>query len=522
MRPHWLKLVRALVALAVFGGMAAAFADFRGLVPDAVSHRLASMQLVPSLMSLLTGAGMAFAGLVMLVVTLLAGRIYCSAICPLGILQDAISRIARWLPGRRRRLNFSPGYPWVRQFFFWVCVAGILSGWAAFTLSLLDPYSVFGRIVSGLFRPAVTLVNNALVQPAGALGVDALYRVDAQWAGVGALALPAGMLIVVLLLAVWRKRLYCNTICPVGTLLGFLSARAAFRLAIDKRACRKCGNCLPVCKSQCIDLRSATLDASRCVACFNCIGACPERAIGYTSGWKSTAAAIPCRAKATPDLARREFLSDSASLAVSVGLGGWFGGGNREALRAERLSRVVSPPGSVNIERFLSRCTACQLCVSACPTHVLQPAFREYGLAGLMKPRLDYSHAFCNFECDECGRVCPDGAIGLLALADKQLTRIGCARLDLDKCIVKTKGTDCAACSEHCPTKAANTIPYRENLRLPQVDESLCIGCGACDYACPAQPAKAITVAGLNRHERAEKHVEKKMEPPKANGDFPF
>jgi ferredoxin len=520
MRRHWLKFVRAMAALVVLVGLFGAFADFRGLVPASVSHRLASIQFVPSMVALFTGASLAVAGLVVMVATLLVGRVYCSAICPLGIFQDVIGRVAGLVPGTRKRLVYSRGYPRLRQVFFLGCLAGILAGWAGFTLSLLDPYSVFGRMVSGLFRPVVTLANNALVKTAGALGTDALYRVEPQWAGVGALALPAGMLVLILILVVWRKRLYCNTVCPVGALLGFLSSRGAFRLGIDANACRKCGDCLRVCKSQCIDLRSGAIDFSLCVACFNCVGVCKEHGISYKLAWKRGPKAAPVAAAIVPDPRRREFLEAGASLAGAMGGWLWFGGS--EGKRVERMSRVVSPPGSSGVARFLSHCTACQLCVSACPTHVLRPSFLEYGLTGLMKPRLDYRHSFCNFGCNECGRVCPDGAISLLDLADKQLARIGCAQLDLERCVVKTKGTDCAACSEHCPTKAANTIPYGNNLRLPQVDETLCVGCGACEYACPAQPVKAITVAGLNRHERAQKRAEPKAERPKGNGDFPF
>jgi ferredoxin len=146
----------------------------------------------------------------------------------------------------------------------------------------------------------------------------------------------------------------------------------------------------------------------------------------------------------------------------------------------------------------------------------------EYGVIGLMKPRLDYSAAFCNFDCRRCAEVCPDGAITRLGLADKQVTRLGLARLDLEKCIVKTKGTDCAACSEHCPTKAVDTVPSGENLRLPQVNDELCIGCGACEYACPARPEKAILVAGHRRHERAVRRIEGKARDPRTRNDFPF
>lgn len=509
------------MALAMLGGLLVAFADFRGLVPVAFAHRLASFQFVPSWVALVTGPSLAVAGVIILLVTLLMGRVYCSAICPLGILQDVLARLARLVPGVPKRLRYSPGLPWLRHTVLWVGGAGILFGGAAFVLPLLDPYSLFGRIVSSLLRPLVTQANNALVGPANAAGIDALYRVNLPWAGLGALALPVATLLLIGILAVWRRRIYCNTLCPVGTLLGLIASRSIFRLKIDERACQKCGDCLDVCKAQCIDLRTRKIDFSRCVGCFNCLGICPQHGIGFRRPARARLPGVPAAAAKEPGLSRREFLSQGGPLiAATAGTSIW-----RQAMgpsRSERLGPVVAPPGASDIRRFLDRCTGCQLCISTCPTHVLRPAVLEYGLAGWMKPRLDYRQAFCNFDCNECGQVCPDGAIVRMPLADKQLARIGCAQLDLDRCVVKTKGNDCAACSEHCPTKAVYTVPYGNNLRLPRLDESICIGCGGCEYACPAQPVKAIAVAGLNRHERAEKRVEKKLQSPAANGDFPF
>jgi len=517
MRSHWLKRLRVLAAFVVLAGLFAAFLDFRELVPAPLAHGLAAIQFVPSMVALITGASFALAGVLVLLMTFLAGRIYCSAVCPLGILQDAIARLSCWISQKRHWLPYDRGYPRLRLTFLGVCVVGILAGWAGLALSFFDPYSIFGRIAHEVFRPVLILANNSLVRIANACGVDWIYWVDPQWAGAGVVVLALLMLALISVLAVSRGRLYCNTVCPVGTLLGWISSHGLFRLGLDKTACRKCGDCLHVCKSQCIDLRSGTVDFSRCVDCFNCIGICKEHAIAFRFAGKKPVSRQP-KAPSAPDPQRRKFVTFAALFAGAIGTGMGF----ENKPPAERLARVISPPGSLNLERFLNRCTACHLCISACPTHVLTPALFEYGLAGLNRPRMDYSRSFCNFECVRCAEVCPDGAITLLALADKKLARIGCAQLDEDKCVVKAKGTDCAACSEHCPTKAVDTIPYGNNLRLPKVNNDLCIGCGACEHACPVKPAKAITVAGLRIHERAEKRVETKAEKPKTSGDFPF
>ena len=536
-----LKLLRVAAALVVFAGLTAALADFRNLVPAAVGRWLAGVQLVPSLVALVTGAALSLAGVIIIVATLAVGRVYCSAICPLGILQDVIARLAAWTHrGKRKFLPYARPKTWLRQGFLWGTVAGMVVGWSGLTLALLDPYSNFGRITAGLFRPLVTLANNAIVGLANAAGLNSLYRVEPHWAGVGALTIPALMFVLTAVLAAWRGRLYCNTVCPVGTLLGWFAQRAAFRLEIDRGACHKCVACLNVCKGQCINLRTGTIDFSRCVACFNCIGACEHGGISYRLAWRrKTSPAAPATAPTAcltpPDPQRRAFLTGTATaLAVSLGAGLRLSAqdpAGPEPLRPRENggrvdpddhTKAICPPGAASIDRFLDRCTACQLCLSACPTQVLKPAFLEYGLSGLMKPRLEYSAAFCNFECRRCGEVCPDGAISLLALADKQLTQIGEAHFDQKKCIVVVKGTDCAACSEHCPTKAVHTIPYGDNLRLPEVTRDLCIGCGACEYACPVLPEKAIVVAGHRRHGRARKPVETKAAAPTPAGDFPF
>jgi len=528
-----LKLLRVIAALVVFAGLTAALVDFRSLVPAALGHWLASVQLVPSLAALVTGASLSLAGIIILVATLAVGRVYCSAICPLGILQDVIARVAAWT--RRKGTGFMPYAPpltWLRQLFLWSAVAGVAAGWSGLTLALLDPYSNFGRIASDIFRPLVTLANNAVVGLANAVGISSLYRVEPSWGGAAALHQPALLLLLLIVLVALRGRLFCNTLCPVGTFLGLLAQRGAFRLTIHPADCSKCGDCLHVCKAQCIDLRVQRIDFSRCVACYNCIDVCTKQGIGYRFAWARPSPTRP--AATTPDWQRRAFITGTAVAMTAFSGAGLLRLAQVQKLRTNRaggkegdqnepeLSHAICPPGAASIDRFLDRCTACHLCISACPTHVLQPAFFEYGFAGLMMPRLDFTKSFCTYTCRTCEEVCPDGAISLLELADKQVTRIGEAQLDEDKCIVKTKGTDCAACSEQCPTQAVSTVPYGSNLRLPRLNRDLCIGCGACEYACPVQPEKAIIVAGLRRHGRAQKPPDKKAVAPTPAGDFPF
>lgn len=500
-------------------GLTAALADFRGALSPRLAGALASTQLVPSLLALGAGASAGAAALVLLAGTLALGRVYCSALCPLGILQDLLARLAG---PRRPRLRHAREHVLLRHGLLVATVLAVLAGWGAFALALLDPYSHYGRIASLLFRPALARANNAVVFLAGEAGIRGLFHVDIPWAGAGALALPLGMLGLLAVMSVRRGRLYCNSVCPVGTLLGLLSRRAAFRLAIDRSLCRKCGDCLKVCKAQCIDLRAGSIDFSRCVACFDCVGACSDHGIGYRFSWRPDGPERKAEPPGPSDPARRALLAGAGALALRATLRAAAPAAPEAPAPDAALSGAVSPPGSRSIARFIAHCTACQLCVTACPSRVLRPAALEYGLLGIFRPRLDFAEGYCAYECTACSQACPDGAIEPLSLGEKKLIRIGRARLDVDRCIVKTKGTDCAACSEQCPTQAVSTEPYGRALRLPKLDPNLCIGCGACHNACPAQPSKAITVAGLRLHERAQKPPEAKAASPLGGTGFPF
>ncbi|MFT3781599.1 MAG: 4Fe-4S binding protein [Nibricoccus sp.] len=537
MRHNLLKFGRVALAILVFSGLTIAFVDFRGFSPKMLGHVLAHAQFVPALVSVFAGGVGAVILTGGIVAAALIGRIYCSAICPLGILQDIVLRAKHWFSRKKRFLPYSKAFNKVRQVFLWGAVVACLAGWVGFTLSLLDPYSNFGRIVSMLFRPLLTVANNAIVGTANAWGFQNLYRVDPAWASAGLLIFPAAFLTVIVVMSALRGRLYCNTVCPVGTVLGFVSRFAAFRITIDKNACTKCGDCLRSCKAQCIDLRNGEIDASRCVACYNCIGACEEHGVKYRFSWSPNpkpsgstkgSPTNPAKRDAATDLDRRNFLGAVASGILGTTALAAIARAEPKSPETSTLaqqgaaSRAVCPPGSQSVSRFLDQCTGCQLCVSACPTHVLQPALMEYGVEGIFKPQLKYSSAYCLFECNRCGQVCPDGAIELLDLAKKQTAQIGVADFYQSRCVVEINGTDCAACSEHCPTKAVTTVPFRENLRLPVLNQKLCIGCGACEYACPVRPVKAIVVTGRSVHAEAEKLVEKKATAPVPTGEFPF
>jgi ferredoxin len=503
-RWRWVRLLRVVSAVVFFAGLLLAFVG-TGSAVRTVGHWLAAVQLVPSALRAL-GGGLAAAGLLgVLTLTLLFGRVYCSVVCPLGVLQDFAARLAPLLRRRPQLRRFTPAVPVVRHLVFGLALAGIAAGSGGLILMLLDPYSVFGRFAADLVRPVTGLVLHFSDRASG----SATYLAPPHRDGVAtaAVIVAAGLMPALAVVLAWRRgRLFCNTVCPVGTLLGLMSLRAPLRLQLNRNACTRCAACLRGCKSECIDVRQGAIDATRCVGCFNCLAACEQGAIGF--GTRSRAerpGAVPAVfassvTVSTPDPGRRQFLRQSACVAGLTVLGGrWTAradsGTAPETLVSAEPPPPVTPPGSRTLARFLSRCTGCQLCVAQCPTRVLKPAFMDYGLTGLRKPHLDFRHSHCRPDCTVCSEVCPEDAIAPLTVAEKHQTQIGVAQLTASKCRF------CMLCVKRCPTGAVTAVENDGHPSVPLVDPERCIGCGLCEAVCPDYAA-AIKVHGLPAHRR--------------------
>ena len=569
-----LKWLRVTVAVIFFIGIAYAFLHHIPAwnVPNMTgggegvedSFSLARWQLVPSVLGTLSGAAVSVVILgVLLLLTLLFGRVYCSFICPLGILQDIVFRIRRWL-APKRFLKFSRPVPWMRYGVLALLAACCVTGLAGLSLNWLDPYSIFGRIMYVLAWPAAIWSNNLLA--ADSSSAD-LVQMDYFPAAFPVLLASAGMLGLVAVMSAWKGRLYCNTVCPVGTFLGLLSRISLFRLGFDPASCKKCGKCVKSCKAQCLNLKEYKIDSSRCVACYDCVRSCSEGGIRYR--WftrvrqqipaqkkKVPPASAPSSSAAVPSIAgssRRQFLEATAAA---------FSGCRGDAARKLDPTQCVLPPGAGSLERFLDICTGCQMCVANCPTHVLQPSYLQLGLKGFMKPRMDFATKYCLYDCHRCAEVCPTGAIRRMPVTaerdtegiTKDTTRIAVARFYVCRCLVAREDMDCGACTEHCPTKALYTVPYigrdGQEHRLPRLDPSLCIGCGACEHACPVtaerpeerarrnscdlceekcefgrrreMPPRALVVRAVNPQQKAVKKFEDKAVDPVGDADFPF
>ena len=209
-----LRKIRTILAAFVFVGITMLFLDFTGTL-----HRwlgwLAKIQFLPAVMALNL-----IVVAVLVVLTLVFGRIYCSIVCPLGIMQDVFGWFGK--KAKKNRYTYSKEKPWLRIVFFVVMLLALLLGVGSI-FQLLAPYSAFGRIATLLFQPLWMLGNNILGFLAERADSYAFYTVD-EW--MKSLPVFAIALVTFVLLAVlaWRNgRTYCNTVCPVGYLLSFIA-----------------------------------------------------------------------------------------------------------------------------------------------------------------------------------------------------------------------------------------------------------------------------------------------------------
>ena len=501
-----LKRIRVILATIVFALITLLFLDFTGTMHVWFSW-LAKIQFLPAVLALNV-----IVVAVLVILTLLLGRIYCSVICPLGIMQDIIARLNR----KKNRYSYSGEKRVLRYAVLVVFVVLLVVGLGAFA-ALLAPYSSYGRIAENLLRPVYLFGNNILASIAEHFNSYAFYHADVWIKSLPTFIIAAVSFVVIGYLA-WRGgRTYCNTICPVGTVLSFFARFSLFKIYFDEDKCRKCSKCSKTCKASCIDYKNMTVDYSRCVTCGNCLEQCSFDALHFgMRGKKKVERGERNEERAEKqdvDEGKRAFLLGAALATTGAAIaqvkkktdGGLAVIEDKEA---PNRTTPITPPGSYSAKNMAQHCTACQLCVSECPNEVLRPST---DLMTLMQPTMSYERGYCRPECNRCSEVCPTGAIEPIKKEDKTSIQIGHAVWVKHQCIPVMTDADkdqetveCGNCARHCPTGAILMVPLREDDEespmVPTVNAAKCIGCGACENLCPARPFPAIYVEGHEMH----------------------
>lgn len=456
---------------------------------------LAKIQFLPAVLALNLGVVV-----FLILLTLLFGRVYCSVICPLGVMQDIFAWFGR--KSKKNRYTYSPAKSVLRYTVLGIFVVALIAGVGS-VVALLAPYSSYGRIAQNLLAPFWAWGNNLFAYIAERADSYAFYEKEV-WLKSLPTFIIALVTVVCLAILAWRNgRTYCNTICPVGTVLGFFSRFSWMKPVIDTDKCVNCGLCGRNCKAACIDTKNHTIDYSRCVSCMDCLEKCHTHAIRY--GRMKKAEPVTPENK-TVDTSRRTFLTGVGVLAATAAVQAQEKtvDGGLAAITDKKIpdrATPIVPPGAQSLRHMAQHCTGCQLCVSVCPNDVLRPSTK---LTTLMQPEASYERGYCRPECVKCSEVCPAGAILKITPADKSAIQIGHAVWVKDNCVPLTDGVECGNCARHCPTGAITMVasdpedPYSP--KISAVNTELCIGCGACENLCPARPFSAIYVEGHTHH----------------------
>jgi ferredoxin len=480
------KKIRSILGAVFLVGITLMFLDFTGTMHVWLSW-MAKLQFLPAVL------GLNFLAIgIVVAITLLFGRIYCSVVCPAGVYQDVVSHWAAKF--KKNRFRFSPENKVLRYSVLGVFVILMLVGLGSIA-AVIAPYSAYGRMIQNIFQPLYMLCNNLLAKIAEHYESYLFYETEVWIKSMSVFVVSLLTLIIFTVLA-WRGgRTWCNNICPVGTVLGLLSKFSLYKIRIDAQKCINCRMCEKNCKSSCIDIDNHTVDYTRCVSCMNCIGKCKKDAIHFSKQGKQ--ASSP---EGDDNTGRRAFLTTVAVLTASSVVKAQekeFDGGLAvlEDKAVPERETPLKPAGSYSVKSFSRSCTACQLCVAACPNGVLRPSSK---ISTFMQPEMGFEKGYCRPECTKCGEVCPAGAINPISREEKTSIRVGHAVWVEKNCVTVSDGVACGNCARRCPSGAITMVPYKgnESLKVPAVDINRCIGCGACEHLCPSRPFSAIYVEG--------------------------
>jgi polyferredoxin len=459
--------------------------------------------------------------LVVLIPTMFLGRFFCGWICPLGSIHHFFSSFKSERKRGKRLIDSNRYKTWQTTKYYLLIASLVAAGFGTGIVGWLDPFSLLVRSVGLSILPATDYSLRA------ALGVLEHSRyASLQTVGsvlhfiLGALLLSfkrphfrlgiwLGLSFVFLVALNFRiTRFWCRALCPLGALLGIVSRWSVLGLVKNPEHCTDCNRCLLRCQGGDDPIGGVPWHQPECHLCMNCVDECPEHGLRFQF--------FPGQKTVGASLQRRKVLTGLAAGAAVVPLMR-----STPGFATERNERLLRPPGALDEEYFLARCIRCGECMKVCPNNALHPAFSEAGIEGLWTPVLVPRIGYCESSCVLCSQVCPTGAIWEIkekekgwsadvAPADKTV-RLGTAFYDRGRCLPWAMATECIVCEEWCPTspKAIHLQPVdlidaagnSKQVKQPYLDPSRCVGCGACEYACPVQdrPAVYVTSVGESR-----------------------
>ncbi len=459
--------------------------------------------------------------LVILIPTMFLGRFFCGWVCPLGSIHHFFGSLKSERKRGKQLIESNRYKRWQTTKYYLLLAFLVAALFGTGIVGWLDPLSLLVRSLGLSILPGT---NYAL-----STGLHALERSRfevVQTAGsalhfiLGLLLLSfkqphfrqgiwLGAIFIFLLALNFRvTRFWCRALCPLGALLGIVSRWSILGLVKSTEHCNECNRCLLRCQGGDDPIGGVPWRQPECHLCLNCVDECPEHALEFKF--------FPAQQSEGVNLHRRKVLTSLGAGAIIVPLMR-----STTGFATERHERLLRPPGALDEGDFLSRCIRCGECMKVCPNNALQPALNQAGLEGLWTPVMVPRIGYCESSCVLCSQACPTGAIWEItskekgwsgnASKDAKLVRLGTAFYDRGRCLPWAMATECVVCEEWCPLspkaiylRPAEVMDVAGNLKQvkqPYLDPTRCVGCGACEYACPVQdrPAVYVTSVGESR-----------------------
>ncbi|HEY7392684.1 MAG TPA: DUF6599 family protein [Bryobacteraceae bacterium] len=460
--------------------------------------------------------------LMILIPTLFLGRFFCGWICPLGTLNHFFSHIRSEKKLGRQRIEGNRYKSWQNLKYYLLIGSLVIAFFGGSLVGILDPIALTVRSLALSILPGLNYALNAALDLAGQQPTGVVSSI------VGGIRFLLGQVILefkqphfrqgfllgllfvtIVTLNLRVTRFWCRALCPLGALLGLLSRWSVLGLEKHAARCEDCNRCLLHCQGGDDPIPGVPWRKAECHLCLNCVADCPESGIQFRFFPRTTTL------REGADLKRRKALTSMLAGAATLPLLR-----SNTGLAAEPNDRLIRPPAALREEEFLARCIRCSACMKVCPNNGLHPAVTEAGWEGIWTPVLVPRVGYCEPSCSLCGQVCPSGAIWeftsrekawVSPSEDRKPIRIGTAFYDRGRCLPWAMATECIVCEEWCPTspKAIYLLPAevidaagnKQTVRQPYLDPERCVGCGACEFACPVHdhPAIYVTSVGESR-----------------------
>lgn len=450
-------------------------------------------------------------GLIVLFVAVVAGRVFCGYVCPMGTTLDLAGAVARRgiRKGSLKTGDPLPKLRWGKYLILAVMLGAALTGVNA--VFWASPIPLITRFYALLLHPVLTLAGSeglelgrGLFGELDFLGLEYLQIATRRYYTLYFLLFFFGALFI---LERGRPRFWCRFLCPAGALLGLLSLRPFWRRRVHD--CNACTQCARKCPTGAIAPGAERATAHpECIACRTCVSACPKHGAAFGFGSAPSTVEPPeegvsgelIPAGPSPMPSRRAFLLSAGGGAVLAAVelsatGTLLSAGSGGTIWP---ATCIRPPGALPEPDFLDRCVRCGQCMKACPTNALQPAWLAAGTGGMFSPVLVLRRGACVPECNACGMVCPTGAIHKLPLAEKNWAKVGTAVINPGTCLAWAEGRRCVVCEEVCPYGAITSVQTSgQGVAVPVVAPARCFGCGYCEQFCPVR-VPAIVIQPLN------------------------